>query len=114
MSEKAKVENYPIIVTCKAVYDFQSIEFQWTICDEEDRKELFETYKGFVNSLKEISEESPNPPRNGKKEAKKESKKEEMASVGQINYLIGLGFPEEDAKKLTKKQASMCIKEWKE
>lgn len=110
MSEKAKVENYPIIVTCKAVYDFQSIEFQWTICDEEDRKELFETFKSIVNSLKEISEEAPNPPRNGKKEAKKE----EMATTGQINFLIGLGFPEEDAKKLTKKQASMCIKEWKE
>ena len=110
MSEKAKVENYPIIVTCKAVYDFQSIEFQWTICDEEDRKEMFEIFKNIVNSLKEISDGAPNPPRNGKKEPKKEEK----ATPGQISYLIGLGFPEEDAKKLTKKQASMCIKEWAE
>ena len=41
----------------------------------------------------------------------KKKPKEEMATNGQINYLEGLGFPREEAMKLTKTQASMKIKE---
>ena len=110
MSEKAKVENYPIITTCKVVYDFQSIEFQWTIEDEEDRTELFYEFKRILEGLKEIADETPNPNKNAKNSTPKEPK-EEKITVGQLNYLVGLGFPENEAKKLTKKQASCKIKE---
>ena len=108
MSEKTKVENYPIIVTCKVAYDFQSIEFQWTIENEDDKAELLFVSKSFLEGLKAIADEIPNP---NNKSVKKAAPKEEGITDGQLNYLVGLGFPKEEAVKLTKKQASIKIKE---
>lgn len=107
MSEKAREENYPIIVTCKAVYDFQSIEFTWVIEDEEDRTQLFYEYKRFLEGLKTLGDEIPNPNKN----AKKQPVKEEMATAGQVKFLVNMGFSEEEAKRMTKKQAWEKIKE---
>lgn len=40
-----------------------------------------------------------------------ESKKEELATAGQISYLIGLGMTQAEAKKMTKKEAWQYIKD---
>ena len=92
---------------CKVVYDFQSIEFDYEVNNEVDKNNMFGLYKDLLEGLKQLGDEIPNPNKN----AKKQPIKEDMASPGQIKYLSGLGFPEEEAKKLTKKEACQKIKE---
>ena len=92
---------------CKVVYDFQSIEFDYEVNNEEDEKRMFATYKALLEGLKQLGDEIPNPNKN----AKKQPVKEEMATAGQIKFLVNMGFSEEEAKRMTKKQAWEKIKE---
>ena len=96
-----------MITKCKVVYDFQSIEFEYEVNNEVDMENMFITYKQFLEGLKTLGDEIPNPNKN----AKKTPVKEEMATSGQIKFLVGMGFPEEQVKKMTKKQAWEQIKE---
>lgn len=92
---------------CKVVYDFQSIEFDYEVNNKEDEKNMFATYKALLEGLKQLGDEIPNPNKN----AKKQPVKEDMATAGQIKFLVGMGFEEEDVRKMTKKQAWEKIKE---
>ena len=92
---------------CKVVYDFQSIEFDYEVNNKEDEKNMFATYKALLEGLKQLGDEIPNPNKN----AKKQPVKEEMATAGQVKFLVNMGFSEEEAKRMTKKQAWEKIKE---
>jgi hypothetical protein len=92
---------------CKVVYDFQSIEFDYEVTKEEDKINMFGLYKDILEGLKQLGDEIPNPNKN----AKKQPVKEEMATAGQVKFLINMGFSEEEAKRMTKKQAWEKIKE---
>ena len=96
-----------MVFKCKVVYDFQSIEFEYEANGKDDTEKMYSVYKAILTGLKEIADETPNP----SKTPQKKANKEEMASAGQIKYLEGLGFPREQAEKLTKKEASLKIKE---
>lgn len=92
---------------CKVVYDFQSIEFDYEVNNDEDEKRMFAKYKALLEGLKQLGDEIPNP----KKNAKKQPVKEDMATAGQIKFLVTMGFSEEEAKRMTKKQEWEKIKE---
>lgn len=96
-----------MIFKCKVVYDFQSIEFDYEVNNPSDKEEMFNVYKSVLRGLKALGDEIPNPNKN----AKKTPVKEEMATAGQVKYLVNFGFPEEEVKKMTKKQAWEQIKE---
>lgn len=94
-------------VKCKVVYDFQSLEFDYEVNNEEDKRNMFALYRSLLEGLKQLGDEIPNPNKN----AKKQPVKEEMATAGQVKFLINMGFSEEEAKRMTKKQAWEKIKE---
>lgn len=94
-------------VKCKVVYDFQSLEFDYEVNNVEDKREMFALYRSLLEGLKQLGDEIPNPNKN----AKKQPVKEEMATAGQVKFLINMGFSEEEAKQMTKKQAWEKIKE---
>lgn len=94
-------------VKCKVVYDFQSLEFDYEVNNAEDKREMFALYRSLLEGLKQLGDEIPNPNKN----AKKQPVKEEMATAGQVKFLINMGFSEEEAKRMTKKQAWEKIKE---
>lgn len=98
-----------LIMKCKVVYNFQCIEFEMPVDldNEETINEVFDIYDILLEGLMAVA------PEQEKVQAtpQKKKPKEEMATPGQINYLEGLGFPREEATKLTKAQASMKIKE---
>lgn len=94
-------------VKCKVVYDFQSLEFDYEVNNEEDKRNMFGLYRELLEGLKQLGDEIPNPNKN----AKKQPVKEEMATAGQVKFLINMGFSEEEAKRMTKKQAWEKIKE---
>ena len=94
-------------IKCKVVYDFQSLEFDYEVNNEEDKRNMFGLYRELLEGLKQLGDEIPNPNKN----AKKQPVKEEMATAGQVKFLINMGFSEEEAKRMTKKQAWEKIKE---
>lgn len=94
-------------VKCKVVYDFQSLEFDYEVNNAEDKKDMFSLYRSLLEGLKQLGDEIPNPNKN----AKKQPVKEDMATAGQVKFLINMGFSEEEAKRMTKKQAWEKIKE---
>lgn len=94
-------------IRCKVVYDFQSLEFDYEVNNEEDKRNMFGLYRELLEGLKQLGDEIPNPNKN----AKKQPVKEEMATAGQVKFLVNMGFSEEEAKRMTKKQAWEKIKE---
>lgn len=94
-------------VKCKVVYDFQSLEFDYEVNNAEDKKDMFALYRSLLEGLKQLGDEIPNPNKN----AKKQPVKEDMATAGQVKFLVNMGFSEEEAKHMTKKQAWEKIKE---
>lgn len=96
-----------MVFKCKVVYDFQSVEFEYEADGADGIEKMYGIYKAILNGLKDIADETPNP----SKMPQKKANKEELASPNQINYLTSLGLPREEAEKLTKKQASVKIKE---
>ena len=94
-------------VKCKVVYDFQSLEFDYEVNNAEDKRNMFGLYRELLEGLKQLGDEIPNPNKN----AKKQPVKEEMATAGQVKFLVNMGFSEEEAKRMTKKQAWEKIKE---
>lgn len=103
-----------MIFKCKPVYNFQSIEFEWEVPagQSQESQDMFEAmfvlYGACIDKLKEIAPEQQKVQQVASKSA---TPKEEMATAGQVGCLVKLGYPKENAEKLTKKQASMKIKE---
>lgn len=97
-----------MLVKCKPVYNFQSVEFEMEVKTPDDIELMFDMYEDMIKGLKNVAPEQPAQP---KAVPVKPQAKDEMVTKGQINFLIGLGVDEEEAKKLTKKQAALKIKE---
>lgn len=99
-----------MIIKCKPVWNFQSIEYEIEIDvnDEESLNCLFKTYDKILKGLQEISPEQAQVKVVGGKASKP---KEPMSTDNQQKYLLGLGVPIEESVKMTKKEASAKIKE---
>lgn len=78
--------------------NFQVVELTYDVWSAVDAKEV-EMATEMVNSLgqKVVNDIKTNKP--------VEKKVEEMATEGQIKFLVGLGLTEKEAKKMTKKEA---------
>lgn len=98
-------------IKAKVVYDFQSIEFDWTINEEHSYSTFIVTFESFLRDLKQIADKYPQPSKNPQKTDKNSVKKEPKASPRQIRWLINLGVDEEEAKQMTTSEASDLIKE---
>lgn len=89
----------------KPVYNFQSVEFEMEIENLENLKEGLKWYNAILEGLKEIAPEQPS--NNAKLQPK-----EPMATDRQVSSLVKFGgMTENEARKLTSKQASQKIKE---
>ena len=95
----------------KVVYDFQSVEFEETVNNEEDEKIFFKRFETILKGLSEVASKYPQPSKTPQKTDKNSVKKEPKASPRQIRWLINLGVDEEEAKQMTTSEASDLIKE---
>ena len=106
---------------CKPTYNFQSIEFEFELEDTSDVSGMFVLYNVILEGLKAIA---PEQPTNKIKTITKEDlptktkkptlfdEEEEMATEGQLKYLINLlGVNPNVAKKMTKREAWEYINE---
>ena len=99
-----------IIIKCKPVYNFQSVEFELPVDLDnlETLDELFDIFDKILTGLQAIAPEQQKVQGVAPKSAKP---KEPMSTENQQNYLLGLGVPIEESKRMTKKEASNMIKE---
>lgn len=99
-----------IMMKFKPVYNFQSVEYEMLIDLENDESlnEAFDLFDKVLTGLQAIAPEVQKVQTVAPKSA---TPKEDMATPSQINFLVGLGVPEEEARNYTKKKASMKIKE---
>ena len=95
----------------KVVYDFQSIEFEETVNNNEEYKKFFGRFEAILKDLSEVASKYPQPGKTPQKSENKAVKKEPKASPRQIRWLINLGVDEEEAKQMTTSEASDLIKE---
>lgn len=96
-----------MLMKCKVVYNFQSIEFDYEISEDEekyydDMDNMMDIYEDLIERLKDIAPEQP--------KVQQVAPKEAMASDKQIACLVKLGVDEKEAKKMTAKQAFSKIK----
>ena len=99
-----------IMMKFKPVYNFQSVEYEMLI-DLENNESLNEAFDLFDKVLTGLQAIAPEVQKVQQVASKSATPKEDMATPSQINFLVGLGVPEEEAKSYTKKRASMKIKE---
>lgn len=92
-----------MIMKFKPVYNFQSVEFEMEVNKPEDLGEGFKWYNAILNGLQAIAPEQPS--NNAKAQPK-----EPLATEKQVATLVKLGVPEDEAKKMTVKQAVINIK----
>ena len=99
-----------ILIKCKPVYNFQSVEFELPVDLDnlETLDELFDIFDKILTGLQAIAPEQQKVQAVAPKQQKP---KEPMSTENQQNYLLGLGVPIEDSKRMTKKEASNMIKE---
>ena len=83
--------------------NFQVIELTYENWESVDTDEL----KDATNLVNELGSKV----KNEVKTKTQDSKKEEMATEGQIKFLVKLGIPEEVAKAMTKKEAWLKLKQ---
>ena len=99
-----------ILIKCKPVYNFQSVEYEYIVDldNEEAFNDMFDFYDKMLTGLQAIAPEQQKVQAVAPKQQKP---KEPMSTENQQNYLLGLGVPLEDSKRMTKKEASNMIKE---
>lgn len=100
-----------MLIKCKPVYNFQSVEFEidvdiYSAKYDEQMAMLFSIYTDMLLGLKNVAIEQPAL---AKPVAVKKEQKEELASDSQKRYLEKLGIPFDD--NITKKQAFKMIKD---
>ena len=88
----------------KPVYNFQSVEFEMEIENEQDLDKSKRLYKAILEMLQEVAVDQP-------AQVKQVTPKEPMATDKQVATLIKLGVAESEARKMTCKQAVGKIKE---
>lgn len=97
----AETEAEPVFslhVKCKPTYNFQSIEFEWDLTDD-NFPEMLEWYHRIVSGLQDIAPEQP--------DNKKPASKGPKATASQIALLKKLGVQYD--KDITAKEASKLI-----
>lgn len=99
-----------ILIKCKPVYNFQSLEYEYIVDldNEESFNEMFDFFDKMLTGLQAIAPEQQKVQAVAPKQQKP---KEPMSTENQQNYLLGLGVPIEESKRMTKKEASNMIKE---
>lgn len=99
-----------IIIKCKPVYNFQSVEYEYPVDldNDESLNDMFDFFDKMLTGLQAIAPEQQKVQQIAPKSAKP---KEPMSTENQQNYLLGLGVPLEESKRMTKKEASNMIKE---
>lgn len=103
-----------MVLKGKVVYDFQSVEFEWTTNSTEEYKQFIKTFEEILKDLSVVANKYPQPSKTPQKTANNNAKKEPKASPNQIRWLINLGVDEEEARQMTTSEASALIKELKE
>ena len=94
-----------MLVKCKPVYNFQSVEFEMEVKNPEDIEIMFDMYEDMIKGLKSVAPEQPAQPKAAP------VKQEPKATPKQINCLIKLGIDEETAKRMTMSEANKKINE---
>lgn len=94
-----------MVLKCKPVYNFQSVEFEVEVKTPEDTEKAFEFYKVVLEHLQKIAVDQPGPVKQAP------VKKEPMATEKQIACLTRLGVPEDEAKTYTATMANRKISE---
>lgn len=99
-----------IMIKCKPCYNFQSLEFDYIadLDNEDSLNEMFDFFDKLLTGLQAIAPEQIKVQAIAPKQQKP---KEPMSTENQQNYLLGLGVPIEESKRMTKKEASNMIKE---
>lgn len=97
-----------MVVKIQLASNFQVIELTYDSWNDVSGEEL-EKATNMVNNLGQIvkNDIKTNKPQEVKKE-------EEMATDGQIKFLVSLGLTEKEAKKMTKKEAWQFIQKNKD
>lgn len=103
-----------MVLKGKVVYDFQSVEFEWTANSVEEYKQFIKTFEEILKDLSVVASKYPQPSKTPQKMPNNSAKKEPKASPNQIRWLINLGVDEEEARQMTTSEASALIKELKE
>ena len=94
-----------MIIHCKPTYNFQSVEFDWEL-EDDNIEDMMVLYDRLVNMLKDIAPEQPTNTAFPKKKPSKPA--EPLASERQLQYMdsLGIAYP----TKCTKKEAWRLIK----
>ena len=96
-------EKEPLILKCKPCHNFQTIEFEWEVFEEQDVIDMFAFYSSILQGLMKMC-----PVESKNVEKKQTEPKEEPASQKQIEVMdkFHIKYP----KDVTKKQAQELIK----
>lgn len=96
-----------MVIKCKPVYNFQSVEFEMEIdpTSVKDLEGLFTVYNTLLQGLQKIAVDQPGPVKQAP------VKKEPMATEKQVACLTRLGVPENEAKTYTATMANRKINE---
>lgn len=102
-----------MLVKCKPVYNFQSVEFEYELDPKNENEiiEMFTVYRTILLYMKNVAPEQERINTFSKPKTKPNIK---MMSQAQRNWLINLGVEEEDLVGLTYEEASNMIKELKD
>lgn len=102
-----------MIVKCKPVYNFQSVEFEYELDPKNENEiiEMFTVYRTILLYMKNVAPEQEKISTYSKPKPKPNVR---MMSQAQRNWLINLGVDEEDLENLTYDEASDMIKELKD
>lgn len=97
-----------LLIKCKPVYDFQSVEFEYMVDldDPQTVEDMLTFYDTIIEGLKNVAPEQPN-----QKGGTPKKPPVEKATEGQIKCLVGLGISREEAANMSKTVASIKIKE---
>ncbi|MBO7692357.1 MAG: hypothetical protein J6T10_06950 [Methanobrevibacter sp.] len=104
-----------MIVKCKPVYNFQSVEFEYELDPKNENEiiEMFTVYRNILLYMKNVAPEQEKISTFSKPKPKPKPPVR-MMSQAQRNWLINLGVDEEDLEDLTYDEASDMIKELKD
>ena len=84
-----------MICKCKPTYNFQSIEFEWDLT-EDNFPEMMEMYDRIVNGLMDIAPEQPDTKKPAAKKKEKKQPKQALATENQKKLMDKLGIQYDD------------------
>lgn len=119
INEMMASEPKTLVLKCKPVYNYQSIEFEYEIKNGDDFANMFELYKQLVDGLMMVAPEQPDarkPIRVKEPVKKPEPPKEEPATEAQIRIMkdFNVKYPKNCTKKQARDLISASIKKAKE